>query len=153
MPEATSPHFHTHQLSNGLQIVCQSMPDFESEAICFYVRTGARDEEESREAGISHFLEHMIFKGTKRLNWQQLKQEFSRIGVEKNGSTSVEYTVYYLRVLGEYLDRALKILSEMMVPRLDGHDFETKKEVIVNEIARSEEMPRGLATLYNKSRF
>ncbi len=145
MSEATSPHFHTHQLSNGLQIVGQSMPDFESVALCFYVRTGARDEEDTRVAGISHFLEHMIFKGTKTLDWQQLKQEFTRIGAEKNGSTSVEYTVYYLRVLGEYLDRALELLSEMMVPRLDEHDFETEKEVIVNEIARSEELPRGLA--------
>jgi predicted Zn-dependent peptidase len=54
-------------------------------------------------------------------------------------------TVYYLRVLGEYLDRALELLSKMMVPRLDEHDFETEKEVIVNEIARSEEQPRGLA--------
>ncbi len=74
MSEATSPHFHTHQLSNGLQIVGQSMPDFESVALCFYVRTGARDEEGTRVAGISHFLEHMIFKGTKTLDWQQLKQ-------------------------------------------------------------------------------
>jgi len=145
MSEAISPHFHTHQLGNGLQIVGQSMPDFESVALCFYVRTGTRDEEDTRVAGISHFLEHMIFRGTKTLDWQQLKQEFTRIGAEKNGSISVEYTVYYLRVLGEYLDRALKLLSEMMVPRLDEHDFETEKEVIVNEIARSEELPRGLA--------
>jgi predicted Zn-dependent peptidase len=68
MSEATCPHFHTHHLSNGLQFVGQSMLDFESVALCFYVRTGARDEEESREAGISHFLEHMIFKGIKGLN-------------------------------------------------------------------------------------
>ena len=95
MSEATSPYFHTHQLSNGLQIVGQSMPDFESVALCFYVRTGARDGEDTRVAGISHFLEHMMFKGTTTLDWQQLKQEFTRIGAEKNGSTSVEYTVYY----------------------------------------------------------
>src|SRR6266566_861660 len=145
MNEATGSLYHTHQLSNGLQIVGQSMPDFESVALSFYVRTGARDEEDARIAGISHFLEHMIFKGTKTLGWQQLKQEFTRIGAQKNGFTSVEYTVYYLRVLGEYLDRSLKLLSEMMVPRLDEHDFETEKEVIVNEIARSEELPRGLA--------
>jgi predicted Zn-dependent peptidase len=114
-------------------------------ALCFHVRTGARDEVDTRIAGISHFLERMIFKGTKTLDWQQLKQEFTRIGAEKNGYTSVEYTVYYLSVLGEYLERALKLLSDKMVPRLDEHDFETEKEVIVNEIARSEEQPRGLA--------
>ena len=93
MSEATDPHFHTHQLCNGLQIVGQSMPDFESVALCFNVRTGARDEEDTRVAGISHFLEHMMFKGTTTLDWQQLKQEFTRIGAEKNGSTEVEYTV------------------------------------------------------------
>ncbi len=78
MSEVTNPYFHTHQLSNGLQIVGQSMPDFESVALCFYGRTGARDEEDTLVAGISHFLEHMIFKGTKTLDWQQLKQEFNR---------------------------------------------------------------------------
>jgi predicted Zn-dependent peptidase len=87
----------------------------------------------------------MIFKGTKTLGWQELKQAFSRIGAKKNGSTSVEYTIYYLRVMGEYLDQALKLLSDMMVPRLDEHDFETEKEVIINEITRSEEQPRGPA--------
>ncbi len=61
MTEATLPLYHTYQLSNGLQIVGQSMPDFESVALCFYVRTGARDEEDTLVAGISHFLEHMIF--------------------------------------------------------------------------------------------
>jgi predicted Zn-dependent peptidase len=93
----------------------------------FYVRTVARDEEDARVAGISHFLEHMIFKGTKTLDWRQLKQEFTRIGAAKGGSTSVEYTVYYLRVLGEYLDRSLKLLSDMIGPRIDEHDFETEK--------------------------
>ena len=121
------------------------MPDFESVALSFYVRTGARDEDDTHLSGISHFLEHMIFKGTETLGWQQLKQEFTRIGAEKNGFTSFEYTVYYLRVLGEYLNRALNLLSDMMVPRLDEHDFETEKEVIINEIARSEDLPRGLA--------
>jgi predicted Zn-dependent peptidase len=145
MDKTNHPFYHAYQLGNGLQVVGQSIPDFESVALCFYVRTGARDEEDSRISGISHFLEHMIFKGTETLGWQQLKQEFTRIGAEKNGFTSVEYTVYFLRVLGEYLDQALKLLSEMMVPRLDEHDFETEKEVIINEIARSEDLPRGLA--------
>jgi predicted Zn-dependent peptidase len=149
LTEATSPLYHTHRLSNGLQIVGQSMPDFESVALAYYVRTGARDEEGAHAAGISHFLEHMIFKGTKTLGWQALKQEFTRMGAQKNGLTSSEYTVYYLRVLNEYLDRALKLLSDMMVPRLDEHDFETEKEVIVNEIARSEDQPHGLVQSYD----
>ncbi|MEO6891458.1 MAG: pitrilysin family protein [Ktedonobacteraceae bacterium] len=137
--------FHTHRLSNGLQIVAQPMPDFESVAMSYYVRTGSRDEPESDIAGISHFLEHMVFKGTSTLDWQQITLEFNKIGAELNAFTSHEATVYYARVLGEYLERALELLSDMMYPRLDEKDFETEKEVIINEIARSEDQPYSLA--------
>jgi predicted Zn-dependent peptidase len=143
---ANDPVYHTYRLSNGLQIIGQSMPDFESVAVSYFVRTGARDEQDLNIAGVSHFLEHMIFKGTQTLDWQQLKREFTRIGAEKNGFTSIESTVYYLRVLSEYLDRALDLLSAMMTPLLDEQDFETEKEVIINEIARSEEQPRRYAS-------
>lgn len=136
--------FYTHRLSNGLQVVAQSMPDFSSVAVSYYVRTGARDEANSTLFGVSHFLEHMMFKGTQTLDWQQVKQEFNKIGAEYNAFTSLEATVYYARVLSEYLDRAFGLLSEMMQPRLDGQDFETEKEVIINEIARSEENPYGI---------
>jgi predicted Zn-dependent peptidase len=133
--------FHTHRLSNGLQIVGQPMPDFESVAASFYVHTGSRDEQDTSIAGVSHFLEHMVFKGTKTLDWQQITLEFNKIGAELNAFTSHEATVYYARVLGEYLDRAVDLLSDMMYPRLAESDFETEKEVIVNEIARSEDQP------------
>ena len=133
--------FHTHRLSNGLQIVGQPMPDFESVASSFYVHTGSRDEYDPSIAGVSHFLEHMVFKGTKTLDWQEITLEFNKIGAELNAFTSHENTVYYARVLGEYLDRAVGLLSDMMYPRLAESDFEMEKEVIVNEIARSEDQP------------
>jgi predicted Zn-dependent peptidase len=133
--------FHTHKLSNGLQIIGQPMPDFESVAVSFYVRTGSRDEPDPSIAGVSHFLEHMVFKGTKTLDWQEITLAFNKIGAELNAFTSHEATVYYARVLGEYLDRAVELLSDMMYPRLAESDFETEKEVIVNEIARSEDQP------------
>src|SRR3989441_3451510 len=137
--------FHTHTLSNGLQIVGQPMPDFESVAVSFYVRTGSRDEPDPSIAGVSHFLEHMVFKGTKTLDWQQVTLEFNKIGAELNAFTSHEATVYYARVLGEYLERAVELLSDMMYPRLAESDFETEKEVIINEIARSEDQPYNMA--------
>jgi predicted Zn-dependent peptidase len=137
--------FHTHQLSNGLQIVAQPMPDFESVAVSYYVRTGSRDEPDPSIAGVSHFLEHMVFKGTQTLDWQQITLEFNKIGAELNAFTSHESTVYYARVLGEYLERALELLSDMMYPRLAESDFEMEKEVIINEIARSEDQPYNLA--------
>src|SRR5712692_1012274 len=144
MTESTANNgtvFHTHRLSNGLQIVAQPMPDFESVAVSFYVRTGSRDEQDPSIAGVSHFLVHMVFKGTKTLDWQEITLAFNKIGAELNAFTSHEATVYFARVLGEYLERALELLSDMMYPRLAESDFETEKEVIVNEIARSEDQP------------
>ncbi len=148
MAESTATNgtvFYEHRLPNGLQIGAQPMPDFESAAVSFYVRTGSRDEPDLSIAGVSHFLEHMVFKGTKTLDWQEITLEFNKIGAEINAFTSHESTVYYARVLGEYLERAVELLSDMMYPRLVENDFETEKEVIINEIARSEDQPYNLA--------
>jgi predicted Zn-dependent peptidase len=121
------------------------MPDFESVAVAFYVKTGSRDEKDPSIAGVSHFLEHMVFKGTQSLDWQEITLAFNKIGAELNAFTSHEATLFYARVLGEYLDRALELLSDMMYPRLAESDFEMEKEVIVNEIARSEDQPYNYA--------
>ncbi len=136
--------FYTHTLKNGLQIVGQPMPDFESVAVSYYVRTDSRDEPDPAIAGVSHFLEHMVFKGTQNLDWQEITLAFNKIGAELNAFTSHESTVYFARVLGEYLDRAVELLSDMMHPRLAESDFETEKEVIINEIARSEDQPYNI---------
>jgi predicted Zn-dependent peptidase len=136
--------FHTYTLSNGLQVVAQPMPDFESVAVSYHVRTGSRDEYDPSIAGVSHFLEHMVFKGTNKYNWQEITLEFNKIGAELNAATSHESTVFHARVLGEYLDRAIELLSDMMYPRLDEEDFTTEKEVIVNEIARAEDQPYNI---------
>ena len=148
MTESTASNgtvFREYRLSNGLQIVGQPMPDFESAAVSYYVRTGSRDEPDPSIAGVSHFLEHMIFKGTKTLDWQEITLEFNKIGAELNAFTSHEATVYHARILGEYLERAIELLSDMMYPRLVESDFEMEKEVIINEIARSEDQPYSLA--------
>ncbi|HLX59264.1 MAG TPA: pitrilysin family protein [Ktedonobacteraceae bacterium] len=145
MSETNGMVFHTHRLPNGLQILGQPMPDFESVALSYYVCTGSRDEPDQSIAGVSHFLEHMVFKGTRTLDWQDITLEFNKIGAEINAGTSHESTVYFARVLGEYLERALELLSDMMYPRLAESDFTTEKEVIVNEIARSEDQPYNRA--------
>src|SRR5260370_37405428 len=136
--------FRTHTLKNGLQIVGQPMPDFESVAVSYYVRTGSRDESDPAIAGVSPFLEHMVFKGTRTLDWQEITLAFNKIGAELNAFTSHEATVFYARVLGEYLDRAVELLSDMIYPRLEESDFQTEKEVIINEIARSEDQPYNI---------
>jgi len=147
-PTTNETVFYDQRLSNGLQIVGQPMPDFESAAVSFYVRTGSRDEPDLSIAGVSHFLEHMVFKGTKTLDWQEITLEFNKIGAEINAGTSHESTVFFALVLGEYLDRVLELLSDMMYPRLDENDFNLEKEVIINEIARSEDDPYNLAFRY-----
>ena len=134
-----------HQLPNGLRILGQHMPDLESISVCFYARTGARDEHDPALYGVSHFLEHMVFKGTSRRNTEQITLDFNRMGAEFNAFTSVEQTVYYARILHEYLPRAVDLLSDMMRPRLDAHDFDMERNVILEEIARSEDVPTSQA--------
>src|SRR5215472_9536423 len=117
--------FYTHQLSNGLQILGERMPDFESVAVAFHVRTGARDEPDPRVYGVSHFLEHMVFKGTQKRSAEEISLAFNNIGAEFNAFTSLEQTFYYARILGENLAPAVEILADMMQPKLDADEFNT----------------------------
>ncbi len=133
--------FHTYRLKNGLQILAEQMPDFESVAVAFHVRTGARDEANPRLYGVSHFLEHMVFKGTQQRSAEEISLAFNNIGAEFNAFTSLEQTFYYARILGEHLAPAIELLADMMRPKLDRDEFNTERGVIIEEIARSEEVP------------
>jgi predicted Zn-dependent peptidase len=133
--------FYTHRLPNGLQILAEHMPDFESVAVAFHVRTGARDEADPRIYGVSHFLEHMVFKGTQKRSAEEISLAFNNIGAEFNAFTSLEQTFYYARILGENLAPAIDLLADMMRPKLDADEFSTERGVILEEIARSEEVP------------
>ncbi len=133
--------FFIHRLPNGLQILAEHMPDFESVAVAFHVRTGARDEADPRLYGVSHFLEHMVFKGTQKRSAEEISLGFNNIGAEFNAFTSLEQTFYYARVLGENLAPAIELLADMMRPKLDAGEFSTERGVILEEIARSEEVP------------
>jgi predicted Zn-dependent peptidase len=141
----TSSHLLHHTLPNGLQVLGQQMPDLESISVCFHVRTGARDEYDPALYGVSHFLEHMVFKGTQRRSSEDITLEFNMMGAEFNAFTSVEQTVYYAHVLGEYLPRAVDLLADMMRPKLDTQDFNMERNVILEEIARSEDVPTSQA--------
>ncbi|GAC1461411.1 MAG: pitrilysin family protein [Ktedonobacterales bacterium] len=142
---STGTQFYMHRLENGLQILAQRMPDLESVSLCFFVRTGARDEPDPALYGVSHFLEHMVFKGTQRRGTEQITLDFNNMGAEFNAFTSSEQTVYYARILGEYLPNAVDLLSDMMRPRLDEADFNLERNVILEEIARSEDVPMSQA--------
>ncbi|WP_425399588.1 M16 family metallopeptidase [Aeoliella sp.] len=125
--------FRKHRLANGLEIVAECNPAAHSMGIGFFVRTGSRDETPEL-AGISHFLEHMVFKGTPRRSADDVNREFDEIGAHYNAFTSEESTVYYASVLPEYQGAALDILADIMRPSLRESDFEMEKKVIVEEI-------------------
>lgn len=142
---ARADEFYTHRLPNGLQLLGQRMPDLESVSLCFFARTGARDEADPALFGVSHFLEHMVFKGTPRRDTEQITLDFNLMGAEFNAFTSVEQTVFYAHILNEYLSNAVDLLSDMMRPRLDADDFSMERNVILEEIARAEDAPSGQA--------
>ncbi len=130
-----------HTLENGLKIICESSPRAQSVGVGFFVQTGSRDETK-KESGVSHFLEHMLFKGTEKRNALQLTFEMGNIGAQANAFTSEENTVYYATVLPEYLAQMQDILSDMMRSTLDTHEFNTEKNVILEEIALYEDRPQ-----------
>ena len=132
--------FRHATLDNGLTIVAEIDPAAHSAAAGFFVRTGARDEA-ARDMGVSHFLEHMMFKGTESMSAEQLNQAFDEIGARNNAFTSNEVTCFYAHVLPEALPRAVDLLATMMRPALHQSDFETEKGVILEEIAMYKDNP------------
>src|SRR5256884_9009646 len=102
--------FHQHTLDNGLTILGETTPSARSVALGFFVRTGARDEAPG-VSGVTHFLEHMVFKGTPRRSALDVNRDFDNIGADYNAFTSEEHTVFYAAILPEYLPRAVDILA------------------------------------------
>ena len=132
--------FEHTTLDNGLKIIAEISPTAASMAAGFFVRTGSRDET-PEVAGVSHFLEHMMFKGTARRTAFDVNLEFDRMGANYNAFTSEENTVYYAAVLPEFQDTCLDLLGDMLRPSLRGEDFDLEKNVILDEIARYEDLP------------
>jgi predicted Zn-dependent peptidase len=132
--------FHVHKLPNGLQLIGESSPEARSVAVGFFVRTGSRDES-APVCGVSHFLEHMAFKGNAKRTALDVNRDFDLIGADYNAYTSEENTVYHAAVLPEYLPQVVDIVSNLLRPGLRQGDFDTEKQVIINEIGRYEDMP------------
>src|SRR5438045_4124624 len=136
--------FHTHRLPNGLQLIGETSPSARSAALGFFVRTGSRDEAPD-VSGVSHFLEHMMFKGTPRRTALEVNLDFDRIGASYNAYTSEENTVYYAALLPEYLPRGIDILADILRPSLRQEDFDMEKKVILEEIDMYEDQPGSVA--------
>src|SRR5579871_647480 len=120
-------------LANGLEIIAEANDEAHSTALGFFVQAGARDESDEI-SGVSHFLEHMAFKGTAKRSAEDVNREFDEMGAHYNAFTSEENTVYYAAVLPEFQAQAVELLGDILRPALREEDFDTEKQVIIEEI-------------------
>jgi predicted Zn-dependent peptidase len=132
--------FKKKQLENGLTIIGESNEGAKSAAVGFFVKTGSRDESDDIN-GVSHFLEHMLFKGTDKLSAFEVNEAFDRTGAQFNAFTSEENTVYYAAVLPEYLQEVTQLWIELLRPALRDKDFNIEKSVIKEEISMYQDLP------------
>src|SRR2546423_14832844 len=119
--------FHHKQLGNGLDVIAEVNPDSHSFAAGLFVKTGSRDESMDVN-GVSHFLEHMMFKGAQKYTWEDVNRIFDELGARNNAFTSQEMTAYYANVLPEFTERTIEHLSHLLRPALRGSDFTTAKK-------------------------
>ncbi|MBC5636011.1 insulinase family protein [Ornithinibacillus sp. BX22] len=130
-----------HTSKNGLRIVLEKIPSVRSVTIGVWVLTGSRNENEINN-GISHFLEHMFFKGTKTRTATDIAEAFDSIGGQVNAFTSKEYTCFYAKVLDTHKEHALEILADMFFnSSFDSDEMEREKKVVYEEIKMYEDTP------------
>lgn len=131
-------------LSNGIRVVSETLPKSRSVSIGVWVKIGARHEPSER-GGTSHFIEHMLFKGTKRRTAKDIATEIDSLGGEMNAFTSQETTTYYVKVLDEHLAEAVDILADILLgSKIDKDDMERERKVILEEIKGVEDTPDDL---------
>ncbi|MGB9886343.1 MAG: M16 family metallopeptidase [Moorellales bacterium] len=131
-------------LPNGTRLVVEEIPYFRSAAVGIWVKAGSRDEEPSLR-GVSHFLEHLLFKGTVRRSARQIAQELEAVGGVLNAFTTKEYTCFYAKVLAEHLPLAVDVLADMFFNSVMAEkDIEKEKRVVLEEIRMYDDSPDEL---------
>ncbi|MGG0790277.1 pitrilysin family protein [Peribacillus simplex] len=126
---------------NGVRIVLENIPTVRSAAIGVWIKTGSRNETPELN-GVSHFLEHMFFKGTTTRNAREIAESFDSIGGQVNAFTSKEYTCYYAKVMDNHASYALEILADMFFnSTFDGEELKKEKNVVYEEIKMYEDTP------------
>lgn len=135
---------NVHYLQNGITIVLEPMNYLRSVSIGVWIRTGSVDEDE-RNNGISHVIEHMMFKGTKNRTAKQLAEDMSELGGNMNAYTSKENTTFYVTTLDSYLEKAVDILSDMLCNSVFlEKDIQKELEVVMEEIDMYHDSPEDL---------
>ena len=132
--------FKKETLENGLTLIGELNKSAKSAAVGFFVKTGSRDETDEIN-GVSHFLEHMLFKGTDKLSASEVNEAFDRTGAQFNAFTNEENTVFYAAILPEYLVEVTQLWAQLMRPSLRNEDFDIEKNVIKEEIAMYKDQP------------
>lgn len=136
--------YKTHTLSNGLTIIGEEIPYLKSITLGVWVNAGSRIENEEL-GGISHFIEHMLFKGTKNRTSKEIASTIDNLGGQINAFTSKECTCYYVKLLDEHIDIGIDILSDMFLnPLFDEKDIGKERQVIIEELKMYEDSPEDL---------
>lgn len=137
--------YKTHTLSNGLTIIGEEIPYLKSITLGIWVNAGSRIEEENN-AGISHFIEHMLFKGTKNRTSKELASTIDNLGGQINAFTSKECTCFYVKLLDEHISIGVDVLSDMMLNSLfDSEEIDKERQVILEELKMYEDSPEDLS--------
>ncbi len=145
--------FAYHELPNGLRVIVETLPRVRSAAVGFMAIAGSRNESPGLH-GVSHFLEHMCFKGTPTRTWHDINVRFDELGSIYNAFTGKEHTVYYGWVPTERVAEQLELLSDMLRPSLPPGEFETERQVILEEIAMSDDsFDRHVSNLAHQAIF
>ena len=122
------------ELKNGIKVIMEKIPYIKSVSVGVFINVGTKDESENNN-GISHFIEHMIFKGTEKRDAKDIAKEIDNLGGQMNAFTSSEYTCYYVRLLDKHLTTAVDILSDMLNnPKFSEEDIANEKKIILEEI-------------------
>lgn len=144
----TTPVYRKTVLPNGIRVVSEQVSHVRSIAVGAWVDVGSRDEDESNN-GISHFLEHMVFKGTRRYSANQVARSLEAVGGYLNAFTTKEHTCFYARILDDQLPRAMDIVSDLIQhPTLDVKEMEKEKTVVLEELKNIEDDPDDLIHEY-----
>ncbi|WP_112663276.1 M16 family metallopeptidase [Microvirga flavescens] len=132
------------RLDNGFTVATERMPEIATATLGIWVATGSRHEQ-AHEHGLSHFIEHMAFKGTARRSARQIAEDIENVGGDINAATSIEYTSYTARVLGENIDVALDVIGDILSQSVfDAAELAREKGVILQEHAAVEDTPDDL---------
>src|SRR5216683_6003181 len=128
-------------LPNGVRVLTEPMPQMVSATIGIWVENGSRYEHE-RQNGVSHFIEHLLFKGTKKRTAAQIAEQFDSVGGVLNAFTGKEYTCYYAKVLGADLKMATELLADLFLESVfDPAEIDRERQVVLQEISQAEDTP------------